>query len=498
MFWNKRGASFGSIVATIGAILIGVGVAWLIAMNWHVIPSLLKVMILLFSTALAYVIGVLFRMHEHRGIGGSLLMLGSLLYTLSIFLIAQIYSTSVSLQGLAFLWLLAWVGVIAASYIFGSSVSLVIGLGEFLIWISFQYFAFVEVSSSEFSLGFLAVLYLLSGVLFYGLNLLHKSGTHGFAQLYSWWSIFYFLVFAYILSFQLLLPILWPNGIIFSSSSLIFVIIFSVISIGIFAIGAVIAFNNRTVKGIEILGFIAITILFAVIIISASFVSSSLGSCITKSCRDLETQNSCEKVEIPNSYCIWEQENCIQDSCYRYNKDENSCKNALKELKCVWSNESYGQCDPNVTYAEQAEVYRTGIDKNCGKYDNNREACLSEDICGWSAGGMYYGLFGRGRLVPFNLWAMWIFDNIIFILFILGVIGYGTKNKSPKIANLGIIFFALDIIIWYLGFVFDFWGFTSLSILFIIGGIILIFGGWLIEKWRRRLIEQAKENSVNT
>ena len=41
-------------------------------------------------------------------------------------------------------------------------------------------------------------------------------------------------------------------------------------------------------------------------------------------------------------------------------------------------------------------------------------------------------------------------------------------------------------------FVFDFWGYTSLSVLFIIGGIILILGGWLIEKWRRKLLEEIQ------
>ncbi len=57
------------------------------------------------------------------------------------------------------------------------------------------------------------------------------------------------------------------------------------------------------------------------------------------------------------------------------------------------------------------------------------------------------------------------------------------------------MFFALDIATRYIGFMIDFWGYTSLSILFISGGIILLVGGWLFEKWRRTLIARAKSTS---
>ena len=46
----KQSVSFGAIVATIGSILIALGVAWLIALNWRVMPSALKVLILVSST----------------------------------------------------------------------------------------------------------------------------------------------------------------------------------------------------------------------------------------------------------------------------------------------------------------------------------------------------------------------------------------------------------------------------------------------------------------
>jgi hypothetical protein len=160
-------------------------------------------------------------------------------------------------------------------------------------------------------------------------------------------------------------------------------------------------------------------------------------------------------------------------------------------LNCKWQNDGQrAYCTVNKSYDYQAQQE---ANKVCTQYNNERKACLSRDICKWNPErGIFYGL-GGGRSVPFSLWAIWIFDNIIFILLILAVIGYGTRHGSSKIVNLGIAFFALDIITRYLGFVFDFWGYRSLSVLFITGGIILIFGGWLIERWREKLVKRARE-----
>ena len=38
----------------------------------------------------------------------------------------------------------------------------------------------------------------------------------------------------------------------------------------------------------------------------------------------------------------------------------------------------------------------------------------------------------------------------------------------------------------------DFWGYTSLALIFITGGIVLLGGGFLIEKWRRNLMAKSQ------
>src|SRR3989338_1767154 len=139
---EKEKASFGAIVATIGAVLIALGIAWLIALNWAAMPSPLKILILVFLTVAAYAGAVMFRMYDYQRIGQSLLILGALLYTLSVFLIAQIFSTSASTQGVAWLWLLALAGVVLAGFAFSNAALLGIAVAEFVLWIWYQSIAF--------------------------------------------------------------------------------------------------------------------------------------------------------------------------------------------------------------------------------------------------------------------------------------------------------------------------------------------------------------------
>jgi hypothetical protein len=109
---------------------------------------------------------------------------------------------------------------------------------------------------------------------------------------------------------------------------------------------------------------------------------------------------------------------------------------------------------------------------------------LAATVSGAKAG------FSRGMST--GLFFLWIFDNILFIAVILAIIGYGVKNKSSKIVNLGIAFFVIDIITRYIGFILDFGGQIGFAIMAIFGGIILLFGGWAIEKWREKLITKTK------
>lgn len=374
----RKAIEFGSIVAFIGAILIFVGVAWLIAQNWHQIPWVLKIIILVVATSSAVIAGVALREREYDFTGKSVLFLSSLLYTLSVFLIAQIFSTSTSLQGIAWLLLLSWIGVIVIGYFFDSSASLVVAMSEFIIWLIVQLSSFFEHAKS------LPTMYsftLLAGsVLFYGLAIWHRRYEHEFASVYQWWTMLYLLSIAYLLSTQKYLMLfgiagVWDSG-KSTAGSYIFLAIAIIVALIIF-ISSIIATERKKVADNEVYGFSLTVLLLALIIWVAGI--------------------------IPEP----------------------------------------------------------------------RSSLFSLDI---SAG---------------HSW-IWILSNIIFLCVILAVIGYGSMTKNTKIINLGIFFFTVDIITRYAGFIIDLGGYTSLSILFITGGVLLIGGGWLIEKWRRKLIRAAR------
>lgn len=378
---NNKGASFGTIVGIIGSSLIALGVAFLIAQNWHQIPAPVKVVILLGAAGVSFAGGVMFRLREYQGIGKSLFVLGSLLYTLSIFLIAQIYHTDISAQGYAWLLLLAWVGVVAAAYIFKSSVSLVVGLVEFLIWLVLQYFAFYTNAAfiSSFSFGILAVIFLITAVLFFGVSLWHRVKNNDFAMLYQGWTAFYVLIFSYLLTFQLVLPELWNSTGDYPKGILLFLWILGVIAFGILFSG--IMYSKRSISTWEIGGFSLLVVLLVGVLSLAS-------------------------------------------------------------------------------------MFNGGGDSS---WFGNRQFSTAQ-------------------------WAVWIIANIVFITIILAIIGFGTWTNNPFMINLGIVFFALGIVTRYIGFVIRLRGYASLSVIFITGGIVLLVGGWGIEKWRRSLITKAKKS----
>lgn len=377
---EKSNISFGSIVATIGAVLIALGIAWLIALNWHEIPGAFKIVLLIFFTIAAYAAGVFLRIYEYPKIGESLLVLGALLYTLSIFLIAQIFNLSITWQGYASLLLLSWVGVILAAYLFTSKGSVAIALVEFFVWIFFQYLS-LEKQGSPGAMGILVVIYLIIAVLLYGLTQFHKSINHAFVEVYRYWTAVYVLFLAYLLSFQTILPRLWPRGFELSLGTFFFLVVIGLAACIAAIVGVYQAVSKGKLTGKEAVGFLTLLFFYVILIGATSLVSG-----------------------------------------------------------------------PEVRW--------------------------------YGGGGLSAGLF-----------FFWILYNILFIFVILSVIGYGTRYQSSDLVNLSIAFFGLDILTRYIGFIQDLGGQVGFAVMSIIGGVILIFGGWFIEKWRRRLITLTEKKT---
>lgn len=555
---NKKGEiTFASVVATIGSILIACGFAWLLATNWRHIPDFLKIIILVGLTAAAYTVGVLLKERNYEKTGQAIIILGALLYSLSVFLISQIFDLCSFSAGQCYanLVLIIWVGVIISAYVFKSYTTLLIGLAQFLLWGTIQVAQLAQ--NSRFINGAVIAFYLIStGIIFYALSLFHRLYKHKFARLYQWWTAFYFLSLGYIISFQVLIPFIWETSsksISFSSSVIITLIALAAIAI-ISLIGSIItSANKKIVSNKEIIGvFLTIIILIGLVCLTG-LATNTMGVCYEKQCYNYETRSQCVKIDN----CEWRgsdvesgdletegssrvsliEARCYEKSCHRL-EDKESCEAEYDSMGCEWKNHTdYRYETQTDDDGNQIEVripttkfrcekincyeldtrtkcrnvpdklncrwennrcdhnYLRGETTGCRKYDNKQNSCEARSECKWRSRFQY-----SGKNAPMAVWIIWIIINIAFIGLILAVIGYGIIEKFPAIINLGIIAFSINIITRYIGFIMDLWGYTTMSIIFITGGIILLVVGWFIEKWRKKLVKEAEsgENQINT
>jgi len=514
---DKKGSSFSTIVAVIGAVLIALGFAWLIAQNWHFFSSTIKIIILVGLTGASFTAGFLLQHHDYEKIGRALYVLGNLLYILSVFLIAQIFSLGPSTQGVANLLLISMIGVFFATYYFRSYTSLIIAFALFLVWMNFQFFALNGTGhGGDPSIAAYLLLNLAAGALFQGASWVHEKWRHAFATLYNWWSMFYFLVFFYILSFQALIPYIWEAPLKFASSDTIFVMVIAVLALAAFGFGASTAKDGGwKKKGIIIAIGLLILFIFASKFAYVKQVptqpDSTSGYCYEKSCNDHMTEESCglgqncawqngfcdyERVPREYKFCALKFDSSGQPKC------EPGCELKITPLK---ADESEVRCQANcalnldkagcVAFSDCRWVGNACQAGSGSEYKESycyeqktASSCQENTACKWEVS--YYGHTDE---ISGRMWIFWILVNVFFIGAILAVIGLGSYERNPAIINLGIFFFVLDIVSRYIGFMMDFWGYTSLSVIFIIGGLILIGGGYLIEKWRRQLVSEARK-----
>ncbi|MFZ5642099.1 MAG: DUF2157 domain-containing protein [Bacillota bacterium] len=88
-------------------------------------------------------------------------------------------------------------------------------------------------------------------------------------------------------------------------------------------------------------------------------------------------------------------------------------------------------------------------------------------------------------LIPVSKDGLMIMLNLLMFFWALSVIYSGYRIQNPVFFTLGIMAFLLFTVTEYFNF---FWEMLPKSMFFIIGGIVLIVGGWLLERQRRRLV----------
>ncbi len=487
---SKRGSVFVNIIAIIGAVLIFVGVAWLIARNWHQIPDILKVMILVVSTLAAFISGFFLKQSDYEGTGRALITLGALLYILSLFLISQIYHLATTIQHYTWLLFLAWTLIFITAYFLYSPENLVLSMIIFFPWVILRYsyhLLRINLSSSEGVIFGLILIFLSIGVLLYGLSVLHNSLNHRFTNIYRFWTVFYFLLIFYILSFQSILPII--SELSFERGTFtIFLVSFIILCFLGFIISVLFGVSKEKISIKEILGFLTVLCILLALILSTKAGAGLVGVCYPKDCYEFKTISSCASVPDP-LVCEWKtyegtEGSCERISCYNY-QNESGCVSAPSKLNCIWQN-NYCREQRNIVNDDHNNYQK------CVEYNNQKSKCLEETSCKWMPSyNIFYSIKGS---LPTVLWFLWIVINFVFIGFIILVLWYGQFVNSRKIINLGLLFFILEIFSRYIGFWFDFKGYVAFSILAILGGIMLILGSLFIPKWRRNLLEKTIQN----
>jgi len=120
-------------LAFLGSILLGIGVILFFAANWQAMPRLLKIAVVVLSFTSSYAVGyyLAYLKGSYPKVGTALILLGSILYGASIWLIAQIFHIEAE-AGLGFL--LWYLGVIPVAYLFSSSLNLALATVNLVAW----------------------------------------------------------------------------------------------------------------------------------------------------------------------------------------------------------------------------------------------------------------------------------------------------------------------------------------------------------------------------
>ena len=124
-----------TILAILGAVLLGLGVILFFASNWDGIPRAVKLSLLLIGIPTTYIIGYWLRYRRgYPRVGVAALFLAALFYGAGVHLVAQAYNVPVNDPRLFLFWFL---GVLPLAYVTRSQAILVLGILLFLASVGF-------------------------------------------------------------------------------------------------------------------------------------------------------------------------------------------------------------------------------------------------------------------------------------------------------------------------------------------------------------------------
>lgn len=193
-------ARMSTMLALMGAVLVGVGILLFVAANWQGIPLIMRFVLLCTTVIACNGIGYFLLYSRGYGrLGEAVFLLGGIAFGAGIFLAAQAYSYDVETSVLLFWWS---AGVVPLAYILRLQSLLYLGL--FLFLVAFIWFMATRGGDMESATVFIAMMTALGSSLFAAgtLHRLVRGSISRFSWIYAGFGTGILIVALYILSFE--------------------------------------------------------------------------------------------------------------------------------------------------------------------------------------------------------------------------------------------------------------------------------------------------------
>jgi len=436
---KKAEVNVVGIFATIGVILVALGITWMFVSNWDSFSTIVKILVLLGATGLSFLAAY---KSDEKGYGKtaqSVYLLTCLLWTLSVFIIAQQFNYGISMQDNANLAFVSVIGMVAITYTMSSKPSLVLSTIAFFIW------SMLQVASLEPS-GFIepdaAVLYtsLAVAILYFTLGRLHTGNKDGYSEVYTNASIVVALVTVYISQTTAWIALLGGQYHIDSIRPL-----------GIALLLAAAGLSYRSNRMIETASKFtwaaAVTLLYTALTYTHQYAQSFIEEPIMS----LFTLNGLVFALLPIA--------SIAYAISQVNKTKNITKSDMYSGVALYA-------------IYLISVILIPLILGTQTITPPKEAGTSmaegfvDDVSGMANTPIWS--------MPYAYIIQWLIFNAMYIVLVLYIINFASREDRQGLLTTALLFFGAYIVARYIGFMTDLSGYLALSSLLIIGGLGLI------------------------
>ena len=267
-----------TILATLGAILVGLGIILFIAGNWDRIPQAVRLAMIVILVPSIYGVGYWLRyVKDYQRVGVAVLLLGAIIYGGAVHLVAQVYNIPLH-DPMLFTYIFA--GIIPLAYLTRSQAVIALTLGVFLAMIGFWVIDLIGDSGSEASLFvFTFVLYTMLGLGLFGLGRIQGvfNSARPYSMVFQVIGLLTVMAFIYVLTFVALYEDFSQGEELTSNDSLgLWILLYASGGVGILAMAAtLVRSRSRLCTQSSVLYEGAAVVLLAVAVTSVTLVTHS-------------------------------------------------------------------------------------------------------------------------------------------------------------------------------------------------------------------------------